>query len=136
MGGWRKDGVFQSRMQVPPSSYRCSSCELRHVIRGRLVDRMAHAPNRGMDRTVLFIQTPRLECRRCRRVLHGSLSPSVSEKPQSVAIARRYTPQALPQTRAAIQSLELFCFIRDNATRHSQWRSFLRTVRHGFNLRR
>lgn len=36
-------------------------------------DRMVHAPPIGMDRTKLFIQAPRLECRVCRRVLNAVL---------------------------------------------------------------
>ena len=70
---WRKEGVFHLRMRVPASSYRCPQCGNRDVIRRGLVHRMAHAPRVGMDRTVLFIQTPRLECRKCQRVLNGSL---------------------------------------------------------------
>ena len=70
---WRNDGVFHLRMAVPASSLRCPQCGNRDVIRRGLVDRMAHAPRMGMDRTVLFIQTPRLECRRCKRVLNASL---------------------------------------------------------------
>lgn len=34
---------------------------------------MVHAPRIGLDRTVLFIRTPRLECRRCRQVLNAVL---------------------------------------------------------------
>jgi len=70
---WRKNGVFHLGMRVPASSYRCPQCGNREVIRRGFVDRMAHAPRIGMDRTVLFIRTPRLECRRCQRVLNGAL---------------------------------------------------------------
>ena len=70
---WRKNGVFHLRMRVPTSSYRCPQCGNREVIRRGFVDRMAHASRIGMDRTVLFIRTPRLECRRCQRVLNGAL---------------------------------------------------------------
>lgn len=73
LASWRKEGVFHLRMAVPASSLRCPQCGNRDVIRRGLVDRMAHAPRMGMDRTVLFIQTPRLECRRCKRVLNASL---------------------------------------------------------------
>ena len=34
---------------------------------------MVHAPRIGLDRTVLFIRTPRLECRICQRVLNAVL---------------------------------------------------------------
>ena len=38
-----------------------------------MVDRVVHAPPIGMDRTQLFIKVPRLECRRCERVLNAVL---------------------------------------------------------------
>jgi transposase len=66
---WRKEGVFHLRMSAPASCYRCPQCGNRDVIRRGQVDRMVHAPRIGMDRTVLFIRTPRLECRICQRVL-------------------------------------------------------------------
>ena len=34
---------------------------------------MVHAPRIGLDRTVYFIQVPRLECRQCKRVLMAAL---------------------------------------------------------------
>jgi hypothetical protein len=37
------------------------------------VDRIAHARWFGTDHRVLLIQTPRPECRKCQRVLNGSL---------------------------------------------------------------
>lgn len=41
------------------------------------VDRIVHAPRIGMDYTVLFIQTFRLECRLCQRVLNA-VCPNVA----------------------------------------------------------
>lgn len=73
LANWRKEGVFHLRMAVPASSFRCPQCGNRDVIRRGLVDRQVHAPRMGMDCTVLFIQTPRLECRGCKRVLNASL---------------------------------------------------------------
>jgi transposase len=73
VGCWRKVGIFHLRSRVPSSRYRCPQCGNRGVIRGGLVDRMAHAARVGMDRTVLFIQTRHLECRKCQRVLNGWL---------------------------------------------------------------
>ena len=70
---WRKEGVFHLRMSAPASCYRCPQCGNRDVIRRGTVDRMVHAPRIGMDRTVLFIRTPRLECRICQRVLNAVL---------------------------------------------------------------
>lgn len=70
---WRKDGVFHLRLAVPASCYRCPQCGNRDVIRRGQVYRFVHAPRIGMDRTVLFIRTPRLECRICQRVLNAIL---------------------------------------------------------------
>jgi hypothetical protein len=70
---WRKDGVFHLRMAAPGSCYRCSQCGNRDVIRRGTVDRVVHAPPIGMERTQLFIKVPRLECRRCERVLNAVL---------------------------------------------------------------
>ncbi|MFO0979187.1 MAG: ISL3 family transposase [Planctomycetaceae bacterium] len=70
---WRKDGVFHLRLAAPASCYRCPQCGNRDVIRRGQVYRFVHAPRIGMDRTVLFIRTPRLECRICQRVLNAIL---------------------------------------------------------------
>ena len=70
---WRKDGVFHLRMAAPGSCYRCPQCGNRDVIRRGTVDRVVHAPPIGMERTQLFIKVPRLECRRCERVLNAVL---------------------------------------------------------------
>ena len=76
---WRKDGTFHLRLAAPASCYRCPQCGNRDVIRRGTVDRIVHAPRIGMDRTLLLIQTPRLECRRCERVLNAVL-PNVVPK--------------------------------------------------------
>ncbi|MFO1000111.1 MAG: ISL3 family transposase [Planctomycetaceae bacterium] len=79
LGCWRKEGIFHLRLQAPAASYRCPQCGNRDVIRRGQVDRIVHAPRIGMDRTVLFIRTPRLECRICQRVLNAAL-PNVVPK--------------------------------------------------------
>jgi len=76
---WRKDGTFYLRLAAPASCYRCPQCGNREVIRRGTVDRTVHAPRIGLDRTLLFIETPRLECRRCERVLNAVL-PNVVPK--------------------------------------------------------
>ena len=76
---WRKEGVFHLRLAAPAASYRCPQCGSRDIIRRGQVDRIVHAPRIGMDRTVLFIKTPRLECRICQRVLNAVL-PNVVPK--------------------------------------------------------
>ena len=70
---WRKGGTFFLRMKAPESCHRCPKCQSREVTRRGTVDRIVHAPRIGMDRTELFIITPRLECRRCRQVLTAVL---------------------------------------------------------------
>ena len=74
---WRKDGVFHLRMAAPACCYRCQQCGNREVILWEMVDRVVHAPPIGMDRTQLFIKVPRLECRRCERVLNAVLQSVV-----------------------------------------------------------
>lgn len=76
---WRKDGTFYLRLAAPASCYRCPQCGNREVIRRGTVDRTVHAPRIGLNRTLLFIETPRLECRRCERVLNAVL-PNVVPK--------------------------------------------------------
>ena len=70
---WRKEGVFFLRMEAPASCYRCPQCGSRDVTRRGLVDRVVHAPPIGMDRTTLFIKSPRLECKNCKQVLNAVL---------------------------------------------------------------
>ena len=70
---WRKQGVFYLRLEAPASCHRCPQCGNPDVIRRGVMDRVVHAPRIGLDRTVLFIRTPRLECRRCCRVLNANL---------------------------------------------------------------
>jgi transposase len=76
---WRKEGFFDLRLAAPAACYRCPRCGNRDVIRRGQGDRMVHAPRIGRDRTVLFIKTPRLECRICQRVLNAVL-PNVVPK--------------------------------------------------------
>lgn len=77
MGCWRQGGFFFLRMEAPASCYRCPKCGNRDVIRRGTFDRVVHAPRIGMDRAKLFIQAPRLECRRCEQVLNAAL-PNVA----------------------------------------------------------
>lgn len=70
---WRKEGVFFLRMEAPESCYRCPKCGNREVICRGTFDRTVHAPPIGLDRTQLFIQAPRLECKQCEQVLNAVL---------------------------------------------------------------
>jgi transposase len=70
---WRKGGIFHIRMKAPSSCHKCPKCGNRDVIHRGTFDRIVHAPRIGLDRTVLFIRAPRLECRRCQQVLNAVL---------------------------------------------------------------
>ena len=70
---WRENGVFHLRMEAPLSCHKCPKCGDRNVIHRGTFDRVVHAPRIGLDRTVLFIRAPRLECRRCQQVLNAVL---------------------------------------------------------------
>ena len=70
---WRKDGIFFLRMKSTVSCDQCPQCGSRDVIHRGTVDRSVHAPPIGMDRTQLFIEVPRLECKQCERVLNAAL---------------------------------------------------------------
>lgn len=72
-GCWRKDGAFHIRMEAPQSSHKCPKCGNREVIHRGTYDRVVHAAPIGNDRTMLFINAPRLECRRCEQVLNAVL---------------------------------------------------------------
>jgi len=85
---WRKNGFFFLRLAAPDSCLRCPQCGNREVIRRGTVDRVVHAPPIGLDRTQLFIQTPRLECRRCERVLNAVLPNVVPRCNYTKSLAR------------------------------------------------
>ena len=85
---WRKDGLFHLRLGVPSANLQCPQCGDRNVIRRGIVDRMVHAPRIGLDRTVYFIQVPRLECRRCERVLTAALPNVVPQCNYTKSLAR------------------------------------------------
>ena len=72
-GCWRKGGIFHIRMEAPLSCHKCPKCGDRDVIHRGTFDRVVRAPRIGLDRTVLFIQAPRLECRRWQQVLNAAL---------------------------------------------------------------
>ena len=72
-GCWRKGGIFHIEMDAPLSCHKCPKCGDRNVIHRGTFDRVVHAPRIGLDRTVLFIRAPRLECRLCQQVLNAVL---------------------------------------------------------------
>ena len=64
-GAWDENGTFKFRARVSLKKCSCPGCGSKHVIRRGFVDRLVHAPPIGLRRTVMFIETPRLECRVC-----------------------------------------------------------------------
>ena len=70
---WRKEGVFFLRLSAPGSCHRCPKCGNREVIHRGTYTRTVHALPIGKDQTHLFIDAPRLECRRCEQVLNAVL---------------------------------------------------------------
>lgn len=65
---WEESGTFRFRARVPSKKCVCPGCGSSNVIRRGTVDRLVHAPPIGLRNTVMFIETPRLECRVCRTV--------------------------------------------------------------------
>lgn len=79
-----KRRYFSFAVSPPSSCRRCpqgGNGEMSH--RGHF-DRVVHAPRIGMDRTVLFIKAPRLDCRRCERdctlCCHTSFQEAITQR--------------------------------------------------------
>jgi transposase len=72
-GCMRKGRIFHLRMEAPSSCHKCPKCGVRDAIHQGTYVRIVHEPRIGLDRTVLFIKAPRLECRRCQPVLNAVL---------------------------------------------------------------
>lgn len=88
VSAWEQQGVFKLRMRTPEGRLRCPDCGSADVIRRGSVDRLLHAPPVGLRATVLFVQTPRVECRACRRVCTATLRNVVSGKNHTRSFAR------------------------------------------------
>ena len=69
----RKEGTFYLRMSAPASSHKCPKCGNRNVIHRGTFTRIVRGLPVGTDRTQLFIDGPRLECRKCEQVLNAVL---------------------------------------------------------------
>lgn len=85
---WRSDGVFHIQMEAPVSCHKCPKCGSREVIHRGTIDRVVHAPPIGLERTLLFIKTPRLECRICEQVLNAVLPNVVPRCNHTKSLAR------------------------------------------------
>ena len=70
---WRKAGTFFLSLSAPQSCHQCPKCGNREVIHRGTFTRTVHGLPVGKDRTHLFIDGPRLECRRCEQVLNAVL---------------------------------------------------------------
>ena len=77
----RDGGVSYFHLRAPDSCRRCPRCGQRDVIRRGTVERVVHAPRLGLDRTLLYITVPRLECQHCEQVLTATL-PNVEPRCQ------------------------------------------------------
>lgn len=70
---WRKEGTFYLRMSAPASSHKCPKCGNRNIVHRGTFTRILRGLPVGKDRTQLFIDAPRLECRSCEQVLNAVL---------------------------------------------------------------
>jgi transposase len=68
LAAWDDQGYFKLRMRTPKNCLKCPGCGSRDVVRRGTVDRLLHAPPIGLRATVMFVQAPRVECRRCSTV--------------------------------------------------------------------
>lgn len=85
---WEEHGRFKLRARVAASRLRCPGCGSTNVVRRGRVDRMLHAPPIGLRCTVMFIETPRLECRACRTVRTVPLPGVPAGKNHTTSFAR------------------------------------------------
>jgi len=55
-------------MRAPEDAVKCLGCGSRDVIKRGTLNRVVYAPPLGLRKTMVFIQVPRVECRKCKRV--------------------------------------------------------------------
>ncbi|MEZ6057481.1 MAG: ISL3 family transposase [Planctomycetaceae bacterium] len=79
---------FTLRMRAPADCVKCPGCQSKSVIRRGTVDRLLHAPPIGLRPTVLFVSTPRVECRQCGTVRTVVLPGVSSGKNHTQSFAR------------------------------------------------
>lgn len=65
---WDENRQFKLKAQPPVGELACPGCGSRNVIRRGTVNRKVYAPPFGNRRTVVFLETPRLQCHDCRCV--------------------------------------------------------------------
>ena len=68
VANWVQKGVFKLRMRAPEDAVKCPGCGSRDVIKRGTLNRVVYAPPIGDYKTTVFIQVPRVECRKCQRV--------------------------------------------------------------------
>jgi len=81
-------GVFQLRMRAPKKALKCPGCGTQDVIKRGTIDRVVQAPLIGLLTTTVFIQVPRVECRKCKRVRTIKLPGVVPGKNHTKSFAR------------------------------------------------
>ncbi len=69
---WDEKGEFKLRAEPPDSAVRCPGCGSKKIVRRGTVDRRVQVPRIGLRKTMVFIQAPRVECRKCGtvRIIH------------------------------------------------------------------
>ena len=68
VANWDEKGVFKLRMRAPEDAVKCPGCGSRDIIRRGTLDRLVDALPIELRKTMVFIQVPRVECRKCQRV--------------------------------------------------------------------
>lgn len=81
-------GVLSLNMQPPESAVRCPVCKSADVIRRGTVERKVYAPPIGLRITLIWIKTPRVECRACNCVRTIELPKVVPLKNHTKSFAR------------------------------------------------
>lgn len=85
---WDEQGQFKLRARTREKELRCPGCDSQRVIRRGCVIRKVFAPPIGLRKTVLFIQTPRLQCHDCGCVKTMQLPKVVPGTNHSKSFAR------------------------------------------------
>ena len=88
VAAWDEQGEFKFRLEPAESAIRCPGCRSSNVIRRGAVDRVVSAPPIGSRKTIVFIRTPRVECRRCGTVRVVNLPSVVPHTNHTKSFAR------------------------------------------------
>ncbi len=83
-----RDGTLNLNVRPLDSAVRCPGCKSTDVIRRGTIDRKVYAPPIGLRRTVMIIQTPKVQCRQCGCVRTIDLPKVVPSKNHTKSFAR------------------------------------------------